>query len=142
MIRQTLKTAPALALALLALSQGAVVEAGFVSAESACIRGEVALLDLEGAGAGAAPEKNDSPLQPLVEDHVRDSAPAPSFSLFGTGGMSSPLPDHVSGNAPVAVLTADGIRQTQLAVWFAEDGRAGLPPPLSTGIFRPPRFVG
>ena len=143
MIRLTLRTAPAVALALLALTQGAVVEAGFVSLDLDCVRGEGAFVDSESPGASSAAPSQTADLQlpQRVDVPVREAVHQSSLNVTGSGGMS-PAPDQVAGSSPVAVLTTDVNRQAQLSVWLAEDGRAALPPPLSTGIFRPPRFIG
>lgn len=142
MTRRTLRIAPAIALALFALNQGAA-QAGFVSTDLACVRGETSLVNLDTSGAGStAPESPDPQLLEQLRVRPQEGAPTRSFSLSSTGGMSTPTPDQAGGTPAAAVLTADVQRQTQLSIWLADDARAWLPVPLSTGIFRPPRFVG
>jgi hypothetical protein len=59
----------------------------------------------------------------------------------GTGGMTAPSADSGGQFAPLAVLFDQGAANAQLVAWLGPDGRAWLPPPFSSGVFRPPRCM-
>ncbi len=59
-------------------------------------------------------------------------------------GMSGPSTVHsiTNGGAAHAMLPTTLIDiPTQLITQLGPEGRVWLPPPFSTGVFRPPRFV-
>ncbi len=85
----------------------------------------------------------------------REKTPPPSFLLQkqiawmhlgntpgSSGGMSSQSVGGPSGASPSAVLTAEAAFRSELSSCLGPERKIWLPPPFSTGVFRPPRFVG
>lgn len=119
-------------------SVSATAEAGFVSVADSSSESLLA------AGAGASSsvparsEKNQDPsylLGRLLDGGFADQS----------GGMtSSPQTSSAGSNAPPpAALTTTALSaEAQLIQRLGPAGKVWLPPPFSTGVFRPPRFVG
>src|SRR5579872_2968524 len=146
MIRLALKFAPAVGLAVFLLTQGSAVEAGYVSAGLELVSGNASLagsVGEMGAGTGSSAISASQSDLPRRIDHSRHTAVyRPSSNFAPIGGMAVPVSDYSGGSSIVAIIGKEAARHAELAIWLGKEGRAALPPPLSTGIFRPPRFVG
>jgi hypothetical protein len=135
----------ALSAALLLMGQGSV-EAGFLSASPLPLQGmddmagSVAFPGVleEGAGAGAADQNAVS--TPDLAAAARNVALSLTAGAFAAGGMSSSTPE-VNGQSIPVVADVPAITPTDvpMVAWVGAEGCASLPPPLSTGILRPPR---
>jgi hypothetical protein len=92
----------------------------------------------EGAGAGAANESGTS--LPDLAAAARNLALSLSVGAFAAGGMNSSAPE-VDGQTVPVVADVPAITPTDvpMVAWVGAEGSASLPPPLSTGILRPPR---
>jgi len=141
--RFTIFSAAIIATCLLHSAAGSV-QAGYVVAS---LSGEADLRPGNGAGwsdfeagAGAARQPAKAP---TFERQVSLVRHAQYFNLVGiqsgTGGMTAPSADSGGHFAPLAVLFDPGVANAQLVGWLGLDGRAWLPPPFSSGVFRPPR---
>jgi len=129
---------------------GQVAHAGFVSANVSGQRVQervdyriAELTARQGTGAagdGFLPKSNESgsPKWPIQKSGFLRGLAA---TLGSSNGMSPPSPEW-NGSQSVFVLPEAQFAAPQLAVWLGREGRSLLPAPLSTGIFRPPRFVG
>jgi hypothetical protein len=95
------------------------------------------LLD-EGAGAGAAEQSDAS--NPDLAVAALNAALSLSAGAFAAGGMNSSAPEvdgqTIPGVADVPTITPTDV---PMVAWVGAEGSASLPPPLSTGILRPPR---
>jgi hypothetical protein len=144
MNRRTTILIPALGLALFLANFGQVAEAGYVSSGLECVRGDATPVDLS-QGASAISDESARPVDEvkieLSNRHKAKLSRAPAD--FGPSSGMSPPDSEGSANQPDLVgpknLPVGGL---PMAEWLGAEGRAALPPPLSTGIFRPPRFLG
>lgn len=147
MFSRALIIVPALSVALLLMGQGSA-EAGFLSASPTPWQGmddaggSVALTGVleEGAGAGTAEQNAVSP--PDLAAAARNVALSLTAGAFAAGGMSSSTPE-VNGQSVPVVADVPAVTPTDvpMVAWVGAEGCASLPPPLSTGILRPPRSL-
>src|SRR5262245_37803363 len=127
---RSLNLLPALGLALLLTSQGAVAEAGFVSDSLAAVRGEIPLhpADVD-EGAGRVQADDAAPLKLLSFREATIDRPAEMAKV--PGGMSAPTPDSTgsTSGAPFLVeLVTSG--NAPMVVWLGAEGKKWLPPPF------------
>jgi hypothetical protein len=144
MTRRTTILIPAILLALILANVAGVAQAGYVSTGLECVRGDSTPVDLS-VGAGAASAESAVPTDAIRLNmlHGNRSTLSRAPADFGpSSGMSPPAPEWEGVQPDVLVQKSLPIAGLSMAEWLGAEGRAALPPPLSTGIFRPPRFVG
>lgn len=134
----------AVGLALLSANSGRVVEAGYVSTGLVTVRGDTTAIDLN-FGEGAGQQESPSPAKEVAPEQQppSDAVAMHRLATFGssTSGMAPPAPE-TSGTQPVISLQGGTAQTLHLWAWLGAEGRAALPPPISTRIFRPPRVHG
>lgn len=139
MFLNRLTSVAALCLALLLLS-GGIAEAGYVCPGTAL--GDDSTFGAQTSGA-TAPQKNwNAASHRRLVINVDDSKSERPAGTFVPGGMTSPTE---SGASPTSISVALPTLSRPLVIsmvsWVGAEGRSALPPPLSTGIFRPPRWI-
>lgn len=138
MLLNRLTSVAALCLALLLLS-GGVAEAGYVCTGMK-LHDDSAFGMQGGVSSQRVRSWNTSSRQKIVIE-VDNESERP-VGAFASGGMTAPLESGASPTS-VSVVLPLSIRPvaTAMVAWVGAEGRSALPPPLSTGIFRPPRWI-
>lgn len=114
------------------LSQTA--EAGFFVSEAEIFSKSPLPKAIEPSDSSQKPDPS-IPIPRRVQETWADDAPI--------SGMSSPSTSStlIQGGGAIAVLSTNLIdSSTQLITQLGPEGRVWLPPPFSTGVFRPPRY--
>src|SRR5215472_12970057 len=139
MIRRLTTLLPAFGLALVLANAGHLAKAGYVSSGLECVRGDAAPVDLEiGASTGSA-QAIVAPDQPVVAHASQNSATIKAPAAFSSsGGMSPPEVESTGQQLDIVIVQHSPDRAQRMAEWMGAEGRAALPPPMATGIFRPP----
>jgi hypothetical protein len=134
---------PALGLAIILANSGQVVEAGYVSSGLECVRGDATPIDLSDCASAASVELS-RPVEAikldLASQYGTKLSRAPAD--FGPSSGMNPPDSEGSASQPDLVVQNPPVGALPMSYWLGAEGRAALPPPISTGIFRPPRFVG
>src|SRR5262245_7626893 len=136
----------ALPFALGLANAGQFAEAGLiVSGDGAC--GVVSEPVESGAGNGAAFAESSAVSSSADEgdDFIRAQVvqARPAANPDSGGGMAPPSPEpSVQARALAVEPDMTPLNYQQMSGWVGAEGRAALAPPISTGIFRPPRLVG
>ena len=115
---------------------GTKAEAGFITADPNTVSADPLGVDeMESAKSSSQPA--ETPIPPAYKNPQAETAP--------TSGMSSPstVTSISSGGAAYADLSAPLIDlPCPLIARLGPESPVWLPPPFSSGVFRPPRFVG
>jgi hypothetical protein len=109
-----------------------------------CVRGDAIPVDLS-VGASATTFESAVPEEAIkVELLLRNQLTLSRTPAdFGpSSGMSPPISEWSTSQPDLLVQKNVPVGGRPMAEWLGAEGRASLPPPLSTGVFRPPRFVG
>jgi hypothetical protein len=140
MFRRFTTLIPAFALALLLVNAGHLAKAGYVSSGLECVRGDATPVDLE-PGASTASTTVPADELPVVQESQKPVSRLTLAEFSPSSGMSPP---EVEASAPQLDILVQHppVRELRMAEWLGPEGRAALPPPMATGIFRPPRFLG
>ncbi len=144
MAHRTAILIPAVGLALILANGTRIAEAGYVSSGLECVRGDATPVDLS-VGASATHIESAIPADAIRVDLLsrNQSTLTKILADFGpSSGMSPPSSEWQGIQPDVLVQKNLPLGGLPMAEWLGVEGRAALPPPLSTGIFRPPRFVG
>jgi hypothetical protein len=136
----------ALALAFGLSNSGRVADAGLISSGLESVSSSGALVesfDLSPGTSSGAEDSNSTGDKGGQKTEVDAQSPALGVVNLGpANGMAPPAPE-TSGSQHISALPTDGtVTFQQMSVWLGAEGRAALAPPISTRIFRPPRFVG
>ncbi len=120
-----------------------VVEAGYVSSGLASVRGENVQIDMySGEGASVLPQRTSNRENDTEVNRNRpvDEIAIPMLANFDTSSGAAPPPPEWMGSQPVIAHQMTIGVTFRLSAWLGAEGRSVLPLPISTRIFRPPRF--
>lgn len=129
---------------LLVFGLTSTAQAGFISTGVDLSQSDFALFGFSAGASAPSKDRDESPAP--ARQLKRDVGILPQFGSLGSGGGMSSTHSAGgtagSGASQSALIAADVDVSVELAARLGPQGRVWLPPPFSTGVFRPPRCMG
>lgn len=118
------------------------VDAGFMATAVHAGCDSTGLTGSPSAGAASVGQDDGRERDPLVPPRRSfDQDQLLALGPSGSGGMTpTTTGGPSSGSAPAILADAADVR-CELIAWLGPEGRVWLPPPFSSGVFRPPRVA-